>query len=277
MKKMPSLLLIFFAGTIVAFFVWYSGGKVFRPIPATPTLTPTLIIKRGPDTLPSQTQELAKINPTSTSTEISAPTQTPYITIFNGFFNCRENSNTSSKQLVLIQGQQVTILAQNQGWLYVSVQYFDDPCWVSMSEIRDLDPNAIPLVPLYLGTITPTFTLPAGSQTKSNDKTPHPKTPITITTVAPTTKSPTTPPCYPPAKPSGLSYQPSNGNNFILSWSAVSDADKYRVHSSGGNESDTNSTSKTVEVKNNQSFTFYVTAINKCGESPASDRVTISR
>jgi len=232
---------------------------------------------------------ITPLTPIPPSEQVSPEiTLTPYATIFKGFFNCRAEPNTSSPMLVILQGQQITIIAQNlnRTWLYVTVQNFDKPCWVAMAEIPNLDYNAISLIPI-LGVI-PTFTLPAeyitpttngGGGSNTSNSTSTPPTPSTLTPITPPTPTftPSLTPCWKPSAPSNLGYKPSNGNNFILSWSAASGATGYRVHRSGGGVSDTTGNSVTVEVKNNQSFTFFITAINKCGESEASNSVTISR
>ena len=133
-------------------------GRFIIPTPL-PTMagTPTTTVSTTPLT------EVFASPSTNSPTADPLPSPTPYITVFDGLFYCREEHYTSSAALVVLQGQQVTIKAQEEGWLYVIVKPSDVSCWVSMDPIPNLNQSAIALVPFYGTDVLSTFTLPPGT------------------------------------------------------------------------------------------------------------------
>jgi hypothetical protein len=107
---------------------------------------------------------------TDSPTEPPVPTSTPWMTVFEGYFYCREEPSTSSPAIGVIRGQRVTIIGQSDNWLYVSVQFIGKPCWVLKSVIPNLNLTALQFIPFYTANITPTFTLPPGTQPASTHK-----------------------------------------------------------------------------------------------------------
>jgi hypothetical protein len=141
-----------------------------------------------------------------TPTLTASATATPYATIFDGFFYCRSDASTLSRALVTLRGQHVTLLALNQtrDWLYVMVEGFDKPCWLSISRLPDPDWEAVSRLPV-MG-ISLTFTLPPATLTNdSNGGSSHPAARTLApgdTQLPPTLKPPTLkPPTLTPKPP----------------------------------------------------------------------------
>lgn len=96
------------------------------------------------------TQVTSVSPPPGTTDPLTTPTATPFITVFDGFFNCRFEPSTSSPLVVLLQGQPATVLARNrEGWLLVTARDASMPCWVYMGEIPNLNPDDIARLPFY--------------------------------------------------------------------------------------------------------------------------------
>jgi len=135
------------------------------------------------------TQATSVSPPPGTTEPLTTPSATPYITVFNGFFNCRFEPSTASPLIVLLQGQPVTILSRNrEGWLLVTAPDASMPCWVYMGEIPNLNPDDIARVPFYgelYQTANFTFT-PNVSATSGPVGTRSHDTPVNPTSMNPT-------------------------------------------------------------------------------------------
>ncbi|NWG35945.1 MAG: hypothetical protein HXY42_16060 [Chloroflexi bacterium] len=123
-------------------------------------------------------------------------------------------------------------------------------------------------------TVTPTHT---PTRTATN-------TPTSTTTPTDTpSPSPTTPPPPPCSVPSAPSLNGDrNGRNVNLSWSSVLDATSYEVSRSenGGafiSIGTTSGTSMKDSIPNSTTYEYVVVAINSCGKSKDSNKVSITR
>ena len=152
----------FFLGSILVLFL-----ASCIPPPPPPTVLPV-------QDIPTQSSASPPVNP---GTSPTSPTATPFIAIFNGYFNCRFEPNTSSPLVVLLQGQPVTLLARNrEGWLNVTTQDTQTPCWVFSAEIIALNSLDITLIPFYDEYVSYTFTalVSPSSVTGSNGSSENP-------------------------------------------------------------------------------------------------------
>jgi hypothetical protein len=127
-----------------------------------------------------------------------------------------------------------------------------------------------------ISTATPTHT---PTRTATNTFTP---TPTDTPSHTPTTPPPPPPPplCSVPSAPSLNGDR--NGRNVNLSWSSVLDATSYEVFRSenGGTFiviDTTSGTSMRDSIANNTTYEYFVVAVNSCGKSNGSNRVSITR
>ncbi len=229
--------------------------------------------------------------PTDTFTPTSTYTNTTFFDVTTQKTICHFGASIVYHKIIEIDALEiVNILGKNgNNGDWVLVRWKDNDCWIESKYLQHFleYQGSLPVVPTPLSptsippTKVPKATKPS-SPTKTSTDTPT-KPDIPTDTSTPTkpdiptdTPTATDTPCYPPPAPKF--FEPlRNGNSFTLSWSAVSGATKYRLHISGKGVVDVNGTSATVEVRPHESFEFYVTAINVCGEGPSSNSVTISR
>jgi hypothetical protein len=134
--------------------------------------------------------------------------------------------------------------------------------------------------------ITPTFTF-TNTPTRTATYTSTPTATNTSTPTDTPSPTPTTPPPPPPPPPCSVPSAPSlngdrNGQNVNLSWSSVPGATSYEVSRSenGGafiSIGTTSGTSMKDSIPNSTTYEYVVVAINSCGKSNGSNRVSITR
>ena len=223
---MKRLLRTFFIlGLVIA------GLITILKIPHTPEVTST------PDDVPPLpdtgttvpvSASIEAVTETLSPIETPTPTVTPYITVLQGYHYCRDQPTRSSREVALLRGQQITFIAKEGDWMYVYIQDYPNPCWVS---IQGISLDNIDLIPTYAGTFaSPTYTLPSDYVTDDTGSGGGNTNPPVATWTPSNTPEPKPPICLDLDKPKLSGSR--NGSNVSLSWNPVPGATSYKVYRS---------------------------------------------